>query len=759
MPSIGSAGRAAGRAIAAERLLLGTFTAAIFLSAFLLFAVQPMFAKMILPRLGGSPAVWSVAMVFFQGMLLTGYAYAHCLTRYLGVRRATTIHLAVLTIAVFAMPIAVAKGWHNPPETGQAFWLIGLFAASVGLPFFAVAGNGPLLQAWFARTGHAQAKDPYFLYGASNIGSFAALLLYPFLFEPAFTLADQSVLWTAGFLALVVAIGAAAILTLRTVSDHDADRTTSATSAAPALATILKWIGLAFVPSALLVAVTAHISTDIAAIPLLWIVPLALYLVTFVIAFQRKPIIPHRLVLKVVPLLIAPLTISAFRGGLSQYLLAGLGLHLGFFFFAALACHGELVRRRPDASHLTAFYLSMSFGGVLGGIFSGLLAPAIFSSVLEYPILIVVVLVCLPAFWTVAPRVLARDLAIGAAITAVLIAPAVLGLAPTSAYGLISLLVLLSGIGAIVLTRAAPAMHLAVVVGLIALSAAYQPQAGQTETRRSFFGVHKIIETLDGRFRLLAHGTTVHGAERVRNDDGAPYSGPPMPAAYYYAGGALADGVAAIRDARGPLAHVAVVGLGTGSIACQRQPGEDWRFYEIDRAVVQIASDATKFRFLASCAPQAPIVVGDARLTLADVAAGTFDLIILDAFSSDTVPVHLLTREAIAGYFTRLAPGGVLLFHISNRYMDLAPIVANAAVANGLVMRIGESHPDAAGAAEYRLPSIVAAVARQAGDLGRLETDGGMWRAQNTDPSLRTWTDDYSNVLGAILRGPPKISG
>ena len=283
-------------------------------------------------------------------------------------------------------------------------------------------------------------------------------------------------------------------------------------------------------PSALLVAVTAHISTDIAAIPLLWIVPLALYLVTFVIAFQRKPIIPHRLVLKIVPLLIAPLTISAFRGGLSQYLLAGLALHLEFSSSPLLPVTANWCVGDRTLLISPAFYLSMSFGGVLGGIFSGLLAPAIFSSVLEYPILIVAALVCLPAFWTIERRVLTRDLAIGAAITVTPSRPPFTGLAPTSAYGMISLLVLVFGIGAIVLTRAAPAMHLAIVIGLMALSAAYQPQAGKTETHRSFFGVNKIIETLDGRFRLLVHGTTLHGAERIRNDDGTPYSGPPKPA-------------------------------------------------------------------------------------------------------------------------------------------------------------------------------------------------------------------------------------
>ena len=641
MRSIDHAGLAAGRTIAADRLLLGTFTAAIFLSAFLLFAVQPMFAKMILPRLGGSSAVWSVAMVFFQGMLLAGYAYAHWLTRYFGVRRATTIHLAVLTVAVFAMPIAVAEGWRNPPETGQAMWLIGLFGVSVGLPFFAVAGNGPLLQAWFARTGHSQAKDPYFLYAASNIGSFAALLTYPLLFEPIFTLADQSALWTAGFLALVVAIGAAAILTLRTVSDQDVGRDTSATTAAPALATVFKWIGLAFVRSALLVAVTAHISTDIVAVPFLWIVPLALYLLTFVIAFQRKPIVPHRLVLLIVPLLIALLAAPALAIVPSRYFLAGLAVHLGFFFFAALACHGELARRRPDAAHLTGFYLSMSLGGVLGGIFSGLLAPVIFSSVMEYPILMVATLICLPAFWAVAPRHIARDLAIAAGATVLLAAPATMGFAPTSAYGTISFAILVAGVAVIVLARAAPALHLGVVVGVIALTAAYRPLVGHTETYRSFFGVNKVVETLDGKFRLLVHGSTLHGAERIRNDDGTLSTGAPEPTTYYYAGGAFADGVAAVRAVRGHLSHVAVVGLGTGTIACQRQAGEDWRFYEIDRAVVRIATDATKFGFLASCAPEAPIVVGDARLTLAEEPSGRS--ISLSSMRSRPIPCRCIS--------------------------------------------------------------------------------------------------------------------
>lgn len=743
-------GSAPGRGTVAASLRLSTFVCAIFLSAFLLFSVQPMFAKMVLPRLGGSPSVWSVALVFFQGLLLAGYLYAHLLTRLASLRVATVIHLTLLTVAILAMPIAAAKGWDNPPESWQALWLIGLFFGSVGLPFFAVAGNAPLLQAWFAKSGHSHAADPYFLYSASNAGSFAALILYPILFEPWLTLADQSAAWTCGFVALVVIIGGVAMLTLG--ADPDRSVTAAAAPKGGALGIRLDWVAIAFVPSALLVAVTAFLTTDIVAVPFLWIVPLTLYLLTFAIAFQRRSIIPHTVALAIVPLIVAPLALSAMPNGPSNSLVGGLLLHLGFFFFAALACHGELALRRPDATHLTSFYLSMSLGGVLGGIFSALVAPAIFSSVLEYPILIVAALLCMPAFRAVTVASMLRDIALAIAVIALLFIPSALGWVPAGAYDGLHLVVTVVGIAAIVLLRKQPALHVAAVVGVMVLATTYHPLLGRTDSYRSFFGVNKVVETLDGRFRLLIHGMTLHGAERIRNDDGTLVIGPPKPTTYYYSGGALADGIDAIRQVRGGLRRVAVAGLGTGSIACERRPGEAWSFYEIDREVAKIATDASKFRFLATCAPDAPIVIGDARLTLA-AASGSFDLVILDAFSSDAVPVHLLTREAIAGYFERLAPGGVLLFHISNEYMDLAPIVANAAAADGLIVRVGVSAPDAKGRAAYRLPSLVAAVARSQSDLGRLALDGGHWCAEPPDPTLRTWTDDYSDVLGAILRG------
>src|SRR6476660_3327116 len=333
-------------------LLLATFTAAIFVSAALLFMVQPMFTKMVLPRLGGAPSVWSVAIVFFQGALLAGYAYAHWLTRYAPGRASVVIHVVVTIGAVFALPLSIAAGWARPPESGEALWLMGLFTASIGLPFFALAANSPLLQAWFARTDHPAADDPYFLYGASNIGSFLALVSYPSVIEPFVGLKDQAELWSLGFglfIALLIACGAL----LWRAPDKSAQRAAAdAADPPPTWRDAAFWVALAAVPSGLLVAVTAHISTDVAAVPLLWVLPLALYLLTFVIVFARRPIIPHRLVVAVQPLFIIGLV----------------AVHLAVFFVNALMCHGELARTRPPPQHLTAFYLWMATGGVVGGI-------------------------------------------------------------------------------------------------------------------------------------------------------------------------------------------------------------------------------------------------------------------------------------------------------------------------------------------------------------------------------------------------------
>ena len=376
-------------------MLLPIFIAAIFWSAALLFVVEPMFTKMVLPRLGGSPSVWSVAMVFFQTALLAGYAYAHALVSYLPRRAAIAVHVVVLLVACLALPLGIAAGWGRPPELGEAFWLLALFAVSIGLPFFALAANGPLLQAWFAQTDHPAAKDPYFLYAASNVGSFLALISYPLLIEPFVPLGLETRLWSFGFFVLIVMIAGLRCARCGACPSGPRPLADAEEAAPPTWRNVADWISLAAVPAALLIAVTAHISTDVAAVPLLWVIPLALYLLTFVIVFQRKPIIPHWLVVAVQPVFILALVGQIIFEPVKM-IVGAVGIHLVVFFVIALVCHGELVQRRPAPRYLTAFYLFMSAGGMIGGIAAGLVAPYVFNTVAEYPILIVLAVLCRP---------------------------------------------------------------------------------------------------------------------------------------------------------------------------------------------------------------------------------------------------------------------------------------------------------------------------------------------------------------------------
>ncbi len=679
---------------------LPIYLATIFLSAFLLFGIQPMFAKMVLPRLGGSPGVWSVAMVFFQAVLLLGYAYAHWIVAHLSLRRAALVHLGLMVaVLILSLPIHIAPGFERAPHEGEVLWLIGLFAASVGLPFFAVAANGPLLQAWFSRTGHSHAADPYFLYAASNVGSFLALITYPFMVEPLLPLAIQAKAWAWSFGFLFAGIAACAGLAIGAGRADLPAAANAPSGISVSHAQRAGWIGLAFVPSGLLVAVTAHISTDVAAAPLLWVLPLALFLLTFVIVFQRRPVLRHRWMLHLqlmlaVGFLIAIVLKPTIGWGLM------LALHLGLFFATAMVAHGELVKRRPDAVHLTEFYLWMSFGGVLGGLFSGLLAPVLFNSVLEYELLVVAGLFCRPGITSIRlPKWVGMGLAVAAA-------------------------------------------------GLFVAVVAKEQQ--RTDQIRSFFGLYRISETEDGTFRRLSHGTTVHGVQRIRNDDGSPATGRPEALSYYFTGGAIADGIEAVRRTHGgALRQVAAVGVGTGSLACQIRPGETWSFYEIDTRVITIATDPARFSFISQCAPGVPFIVGDARLTLGDAAPASLDVIVVDAFSSDAVPVHLLTREALALYLAKLAPGGALLFHISNRNMDLAPVVAATAHELGLTTWVRGTQQTAELTRENKYSPQVAMVARSPSDLRF--GPGEPWKAE--DPTrTKPWRDDYADIIGAIWR-------
>ncbi|HMC11314.1 MAG TPA: hypothetical protein VKH44_08485, partial [Pirellulaceae bacterium] len=375
---------------------MATFFAAILMSAALLFAIQPMFTKMVLPRLGGAAAVWSVAMVFFQATLLAGYAYAHLLTRFAPGRASVLFHLAVLLIACSALPVHIASGWGQPPARVEAFWLLGLFAASIGLPFFALAANGPLMQAWFVRTDHPSARDPYFLFAASNIGSFLALISYPIVIEPFLRLGEQTWLWAVGYYVLLLLIAACGVLLLRSPNLSPAAAAAGSEKIAPPTwRDWLAFVGLAAVPSGLLLAVTLQISTDAAAVPLFWVVPLAIYLLTFVIAFQSRPLVPHWFVVNAFPFVIVASAVLMIISPFST-IVGTASVHLSAFLVIALLCHGELARRRPAPQFLTAFYMWISVGGMIGGIVVGLIAPRAFNWVAEYPLLIALSVLCTP---------------------------------------------------------------------------------------------------------------------------------------------------------------------------------------------------------------------------------------------------------------------------------------------------------------------------------------------------------------------------
>lgn len=737
---------------ARNTIVLVTYTAAIFTSALLLFSVQPLFTKMVLPRLGGSPAVWSVAMVFFQSLLLGGYAYAHYLMTIQNKAVPVVIHLMLLVAALFTLPLSIASGWGDPPTSGYAFWLLGLFAASIGLPFFALAANNPMLQAWFVRTGHPDGPDPYFLYASSNIGSFLALLSYPVLLEPMFSLRTQNVIWTAGYGLLILLIAACGVLLLRSPAmSVTAVQNSEGDAPTPTWPTRARWIFLAAVPSGLLVAVTAHISTDVAAAPLLWVLPLSLYLLTWVLVFQSRPLLPHEWILKLQPLAIAGVMILLVIGG-EQNLLLTLGGHQLCFFIIAMACHGELARTRPAAQYLTGFYVALSFGGMVGGLFAGLIAPYVFSWIAEYPILLALSALCRPretspiraGFWLWAVAALAAMTLIAISYRA----GAMTAFLETNRVWVVTSVAVTAMVLAVLLKIDRWKLASLVALGLV-LIRVYPADDGRVETIRSFFGVHKIVVTPNGQYHVLMHGTTIHGAEKFQEDDGSPVSGRPEAISYYHKDGGIGQAIAAIRARKGGPIRVAVIGLGTGTLACQSEPGEDWTFFEIDQSMVDTARDPKYFTFIQSCDPDMKPIIGDARLTFAKEKDGTYDLIIVDAYSSDAIPIHLATEEAMEIYKSKLAPQGAVLMHVSNRHLELASVVVGIAEENDLKSWV--YNEDTGRDAEYIFTTEVVISARDDADIGSLASNP-KWTLTEATEGQRVWTDDYSNVLGAVWR-------
>ena len=804
------------------------FTGTIFIGAVLLFWIQPLFTKMALPLLGGSPSVWNTAMVFFQAMLLAGYAYAHGLARWFGVRGQVVVHAILLAAAALALPVGIADGWHPDAATPPALWLLGLLFVSLGAPFFVLAATAPLLQRWFSLGRHPQAHDPYFLYAASNAGSVAVLLAFPFILEPLLATGAQAILWAFGFALLavsIVACGASLWRLARAPVVVDADDAKVAadgpqkaaeaghparvhrlarqevddgcgpgeSGARPSSESIVSWrqraawVAYSAVPSALLLGVTAHISTDIASAPLLWVLPLALYLLSFVNAFARKPLVPQWFAGRAMAFAIVLLAaVFLWREPAGVYL----PLHLGAFFCMALACHGELASRRPAAGALTEFYLFLSLGGLIGGVFVALVAPVVFDSVLEYPLCIVFAAALLPrrrnasatpgapvergqsnrmaepgapVADSVQGTLIARRLGWGRAfgvergdlVLAAVIAVATLGAGaifdwfdwfglplPRIAYG-----GLLAVLAVFALSRQLRPPAFALCIAAL-LAGAVHPPWGDSGvwTGRSFFGVYKVTEREEPPVRSLVHGTTNHGGQWM------PGGGVIKPTTYHTDASPAVDVIRALRD-RSAALRIGLVGLGTGALAYHRQARDQWRYFEIDPMIEWLAVHSGYFGMISRHDPGATIVPGDARLTLAREPNGFFDLIILDVFTSDAIPIHLLTQEAFVLYMRKLRPGGLLVFHISNRLLDLRPVVAGAVADLGYAARLGHLRQIDKAVDPTATPSQWVAVAVEESNLAALEL-GENWTPLNL-AEQRRWRDDFSSLAGSILwRGP-----
>ncbi len=728
------------------------YSFALLVSAALLFLLEPMVGKFVLPLLGSAPEVWPTTVLFFQAVLLAGYAFAHVTSR-LPARRQAVLQIGLIVAAAAVLPIGVPDS--TPPEGENPIpWLVALLAITAGLPFFALAALGPMLQRWLAGTRHRAARDPYFLFAASNGGSLLGLLAYPLVLEPQLSLGGQGRAWSLGYvLAFALVVASAALLWLQ-----------PSVRPAPAPAALapepervdwrrrLLWLVLAAVPSSLMLGTSTYLTRDVSPIPLLWAVPLALYLLTFVVAFspwtnaERLTVLGRRLLPFAAILMTYTLVIGA-----QKPLAALLLIHLGGLTIAGLLCHGRLAAGRPATDRLTEFYLWVALGGALGGAFTAVISPLVFPGLVEYPLAIVAACLLRPTPPKKRPELLefllgdpratkAMDfvvpLLVGGVVTAGLVASGELQAVEGAVAGVAC---------GLALNLSRRPIRFALVLGamLIAATIADAVIDDVLDRDRSFFGIYRVVASEEGALHQLYSGTTLHGVQRA----GAP---PPEPLSYY--GPSSPSGQAFAQLPESTTRRVAAVGLGTGSLACLQRPGTRLTFYEIDPTVVRIARDPRFFTFLRDCPVRPPIVTGDGRRSLEREPAGSFGLVAIDAFNSDAIPLHLITREAIELYVSRIAPRGSVLFHLTNRYLRLEPVLGNIAAELDLVCRIRVHTPFEAQQERGYQKSTWALLTRRPTDLGAIRLDR-RWTPCTVDPSARTWTDDYSNPLEVIRWG------
>ena len=711
----------------------------VFAAAWLVFWIQPLAVRDVLPVLGGSPAVWNTAMVFFQAALLAGYAFAHFLVRHVS----PTGQIALLGVLWAGVALTAPAGelrlvGDAPGDLPPVIWLLGTLAGALGIAFVAASSLTPLVQAWLARAGSGAASvDPYFLYAASNAGSAGALLAYPFLLEPLLGLDRQAWLWSAILLGLAPLLIVLWVVSARGTMPAAVPTHSSELSARSRLP-VVRILALSAVPSALLLAVTRYLTTDVASVPLLWIVPLALYLGTFVHAFARRQLVPQPVLARMLPLalvflaIVFPFSRTIFAFGL---------VHLLVFALAALCCHGALARLRPPAADLTRFYLLVSTGGLIGGLLVALVAPVVFVDVYEYPIVLALVAALVPAATFALRRV---HLIVAGIALALVVAGLTVVLSEFGGFedgALTSTIVALAAVvlaaPALLVLRARPLLLAGALLVVFLAPAAIAPRSDvHVAGERSFFGVYRITEA-DG-LRSFLHGTTLHGAE-WHHPDGSIESR----VTYYASGTPYHELFTAIARRPSPLV-IGIAGLGTGSLACFARPDDEVRIYEIDPVVVRLARE--HFAALDGCAPDATVAVGDARLLL-EREQSTLDILALDAFTSDAIPIHLLTEEAFHTYLRVVAPDGIIAVHISNRYLDLEPLLAALAERLGVAARVKfYNAPEIAAGTPPSSPSNLVVLARDEGALQALDLSSG-WTELGPPDRVRVWTDDYASIM------------
>lgn len=726
--------------------MLALFALTTLTSAFLMFWIEPLFAKMVLPLLGGSPAVWNTCLMYFQTMLLLGYLYAHLSSKYLSSRRQTMVHALLLMLGVFSLPVGIPHGWAPPASDNVIPWLTALLAVALGVPFLLLAATAPLVQRWLADSDHPSAKNPYVLYAASNAGSLIGLLGFPVVMEPHLRLGQQANIWSIGYgVASTLAIASAVYVWRHPSAYAEQPADTTATDGAPPTVTDrARWVALAFAPSSLLLGVTTYLTTDVAAMPLLWVVPLALYLITFIIVFARGDRGVNKFAVTIHSGLVALLALVLFWGP-PMSLSATYALHLGVFAATALVLHGELAASRPSPAHLTEFYLWMALGGALGGVFNAILAPLLFKSIAEYQLIVVAACFLRPSW-----RSRIADMTADFPQAFIAVVPAVLVWCVAwyhhADYHVLGVSAkALSSVGAIliILSLSPNAFRFGAAIAVMALASWSLDLHYDSDllTARSFFGSYRV-QPVYGSAHRLVHGTTTHGAQYL---DSARRK---IPETYYHPAGPVGQVFAAL-DTRLGGKGIAAVGLGAGSVLCYSKPGQNWTFFEIDPLVRRISSDPRYFTYLRDCAIRPRIVIGDARLTLGREPSKRFSLLIVDAFSSDAIPVHLLTREAFKVYERVLDEHGILFVHISNKHLNLKPVVAALARDAGLSALIEAYEPDEKVDGDLAYPAEWVVLARRMSDLGPMPTDS-RWKILPSRTAYRVWTDDYSNVFSVI---------